>query len=129
MNNVMIGSVNVNLFKNGDKVKISSSEGGGTGVIMTSIYPGKVLVKTKSGLYYMDPKHVKLKTKGTSNATVYTFAILEKGDINEDSGLAEYQKIKTVKIKRADMYSALNYLRGKYSYKNTGKQYMIEPLR
>lgn len=61
-----------------------------------------------------------------TNQDSYKFNIYEQGDVNEKSGLAEYKKIKTVNIKRASLESAREFLRKKYSYKNTGKNYLIE---
>lgn len=60
------------------------------------------------------------------NQESYKFYIFEQGNINEKSGLAEYKKIKTVNIKRASLESAREFLRKKYSYKNTGKNYLVQ---
>lgn len=56
----------------------------------------------------------------------FTFKIYEIGDIDEESGLAEYKYVKTVKVRRADAYSAQDFVRKKYSWKATGKDYKIE---
>jgi len=125
MSNVMIGAVSS--FKPGDKVVIAKKNiysSARTGTVLRSIYPGKELVKTSKGMFYMDPKD--LSKKAINGLDSYKFNIYEQGDINEKSGLAEYKKIKTVNIKRASLESAHEFLRKKYSYKNTGKNYIVE---
>jgi hypothetical protein len=56
----------------------------------------------------------------------YIYNVYEVGDINEKSGLAEYEKIKVVKVRRAEERSAKDYVHGLYNYKKTGKSYVIE---
>ena len=56
----------------------------------------------------------------------WVFKIYEVGDIDEESGLAEYKYIKTMKVRRADARSAEDVVRRTYSWKATGKDYKIE---
>jgi hypothetical protein len=56
----------------------------------------------------------------------YIYNVYEVGDIDEKSGLAEYQKIKVVKVRRAEERSAKDYVHGLYNYRKTGKNYFIE---
>lgn len=69
--NVLIGAVKSS-FKPGDKVIISKKNiysTARTGTVLRSIYPGKELVKTSKGMFYMDPKDLtKRSTKiGATN--------------------------------------------------------------
>jgi len=56
----------------------------------------------------------------------YIYNVYEVGDINEKSGLAEYKKIKVVKVRRAEERSAKDYVHNLYNYRKTGKSYLIE---
>lgn len=56
----------------------------------------------------------------------YVFKVYEVGDVNENSGLAEYKYVKTVKVRRADARSAEDAVRKNWSWKSTGKDYKIE---
>jgi hypothetical protein len=56
----------------------------------------------------------------------WVFKIYEIGDVNEESGLAEYKYIKTMKVRRADARSAEDVVRKTYSWKATGKDYKVE---
>jgi hypothetical protein len=56
----------------------------------------------------------------------YVFKVYEVGDVNENSGLAEYKYVKTVKVRRADARSAEDAVRKNWSWKATGKDYKIE---
>jgi hypothetical protein len=56
----------------------------------------------------------------------YIYNVYEVGDINEKSGLAEYKKIKVVKVRRAEERSAKDYVHSLYNYRKTGKSYLIE---
>ena len=56
----------------------------------------------------------------------WVFKIYEVGDINEKSGLADYKYIKTMKVRRSDSRSARDVVMKNYSYKATGKNYLVE---
>jgi len=56
----------------------------------------------------------------------YVFNVYEMGEINESSGLAEYKKIKVLKIRRADLRGARDVAYKTMRAKDPKKDYFIE---
>ena len=56
----------------------------------------------------------------------WVYGVTEMVGTSEDTGAPIFGKRKEVKVKRSSQRSADDFVRGKYSYKNTGKQYYIE---
>ena len=56
----------------------------------------------------------------------YVFYVYEIGEINEDSGQAEYKKVKVLKIRRADLRGARDVAYKTMRAKDPKKDYFIE---
>jgi hypothetical protein len=56
----------------------------------------------------------------------YVFNVYEMGDVSEDSGQAEYKKVKVLKVRRADQRGARDVAYKTMRAKDPNKNYFIE---
>jgi hypothetical protein len=61
-----------------------------------------------------------------SNSTPFVFSISEIVGISENTGMPILGKKKLETVKRVSLNAANEFIRSKYSYKKTGKEYFIE---
>ena len=64
--------------------------------------------------------------RSAKGVVTWVYGVTEIIGTSEEDGLPLFGKTKDVKVKRSSQRSADNFVKSKYSYKNTGKHYYVE---